>query len=151
MNIAALLQKLHGVLGVLALAALLHPAITLRADKRPSPRIVLSCQLAWLLTLVSVVAGWGAYLEYRQTVKPWLLDNHASLHTLWFEIKEAVGWFTLVAATAGAALVHWSPEQPVARAAAGTLFLIASFSALAAGTIGVIVASYRDLGASLGL
>lgn len=144
MNALALLQSIHGHLGVLAAAALLHPAILLR-DGRP-----LSRGLRWSLGLTAAVTtaafalGVGIYEDYRALVKRpmFIEDPHAGLL---FETKEHLG-YAVVVLTLGAALsALMAPRnEPRLRKLAAALFAAAALACLVTVALGTYVASVRS-------
>ena len=146
MNVLALLQSLHGALAVLAVAACAHPAWTLRSDRAPSSRVRWSVGLAVGLTIVSVVLGWWIYPDYRELIKPWLLERHPRLHQLAFELKEALGFFSLVGAVGGGGLVAIGSDDELARKAARNAFALATLVGLVSAILGIAVVAYRDFG-----
>lgn len=84
-----ILEHVHGHLGWLSAAALLHPAIILRNPKR---RAWLSASLATALVTVSGVLGGLLYPEYRSSLRQELFVRAPTVGWL-FERKEhlAVG------------------------------------------------------------
>lgn len=72
-----LVTTLHGLVGALALALLLHPVITLGRRRTVTWGTRFTAELAaGLLGLVFAV-GWWTYPTYRENVKTGLLvDNH---------------------------------------------------------------------------
>lgn len=141
-----LLQKLHGIVSGLALVACLHPVLTLRPERKVSPRVRLSGQLAGLVMAVAVGLAWIVYPQYRVEVRPWLLTHEPHLHQFWFELKEALGFFALAGAVGGAGLLTWADGEPTARRTARLAFGMAFLASVVAIVIGLIVASTRDLG-----
>lgn len=143
----ALLQKLHGIIAVLGLAATLHPVLLVRDDKRPSARTVMAAKLAAGILSLSTALAFLVYpLAYRVRVRDWLLENAPTLHTVWFETKEALGFFALVGVVAGALLLARYADQPQARRAARRCFQSAFVCGLGAAVIGLVVASVRSVG-----
>lgn len=135
-----LLERVHGHLGWLTVAALLHPAILLR---RPTRRAPLAASLATLLTTLTASLGALAYPSYRALLKQALFREHPAIG--WsFERKEhlAVGvfafaWVGLVAHLAAPRLPE--PERPRVAAVAHRAYAIAAgFAAVVAG-IGTVV------------
>lgn len=141
----ALIQNLHGIAGALLVAACAHPMILLGADRPVTDRLVISCRLAFLVATICIALAWPTYFGYRAQVRDWMIEHHGSLHTVWFELKEALGWFAWLGAACGAALVEWARDDAVARRGARRLFGLAFASALFAGVVGLIAASVRDL------
>ncbi len=142
-----LLEHVHGHLGWLSVAALLHPAILLRQRRR---RARLSVSLATGLVVVTALFGAYVYPAYRDRIKQHLFIDAPKLGWM-FERKEhmAVGAvaFALVGCISHLAvpLMAGEPEQ-VARLArlSHWAFVLAFAFALVAAVLGVSVASYRS-------
>jgi len=92
-----LFERIHGHLGWLSVAALVHPAILLR---RPRPQGSWIAGAAAGLTLASGVLGACLYPAYRQTVKVRLLHDKTSLAWL-LERKEHLAIGAVAFAVAG--------------------------------------------------
>lgn len=146
MNGLALLQSIHGHLGVLAAAALFHPAILLR-DGRP-----LSRGLRWSLGLTAVVTsaafalGVGIYEDYRAIVKrPLFLESVEA--GLLFETKEHLAYAVVVLTLGGCvAALAAPPREPSLRRLAAAAFAAASLTCLVVVALGTYVASIRRFG-----
>lgn len=143
-----LLERIHGHLGWLSVAALLHPAILLRQRKR---RARLSVSLATGAVVVTALLGAYVYPSYRDRIKQHLFIEAPKLGWM-FERKEhmAVGAvaFALVGCVAHLALpltAGGEPEQSLARLA-HVAFVLAFVFALVAAVLGVAVASYKSFG-----
>lgn len=115
-DLTELLRSLHGHVGVLAAAALAHPAFLLRPGARPSRGVRLAAGAASTLTLLCFSAGWALYPGYRRSPKPTLLREAPDLARS-FETKEHLAFYVLVLALVGAALVLRSPGPGALRAA----------------------------------
>jgi hypothetical protein len=94
------LEHVHGHLGVLAAAALWHPAILLRNLRRRAP---LSAALATTLISVAAAPGFYLYPSYRSSLKQRLFLHAPRIGWL-FERKEhlavgalALAWTGLIA------------------------------------------------------
>jgi hypothetical protein len=143
-----LLEHIHGHLGWLSVAALLHPAILLRQRKR---RARLSVALATGLVVVTALLGAYFYPAYRERIKQHLFIDAPKLGWM-FERKEhiAVGAvaFALVGCVAHLALplVASVGEPSLARLArlSHWAFMLAFAFALVSAVLGVSVASYRS-------
>lgn len=120
-----LLQKLHGHLGVLALAASLHPVLSVRAR--------LSAYAAAALMVATHALGWWVYPAYRSEVKLRVYEASYAAGQL-FETKEHLAFFALCLALAGVGLT-WA-RQP-----SRTIWGLCAACALGAGVIGVVVSS----------
>lgn len=106
MNVLRVLEHVHGHLGWLAVAALLHPAILLR---NPERRARLSTLGATLLTLIT--GGLGAYLypDYRIRLKQQIFVHTPALGWC-FERKEHLAVGALAFAIIGC-IAHWSTQR----------------------------------------
>ena len=123
---------LHGYFGVLAFAALVHPALRLRGGN-------LSRGDRWSIGLttgtvvcLAMLAIW-IYPMYRVQIKPDLLVAHYPIALL-FEAKEHLGFYVVVLAL-GAGALAWTGADPESartayRLAAGLAVLV-----VAAGTV----------------
>ncbi len=139
------IERIHGHLGWLAVAALLHPAILLR---RPARRARLAVSLATAGVVVTALLGGGIYPEYRARLKQHIFIDSPRLGWM-FERKEhlAVGAVSFALAGCVAHLsVPWVGEE--SRAAMSRLahrsFVVAFVFAALVATIGVVVASFRS-------
>lgn len=142
-----ILEALHGHAGVLAAAALLHPALLLRRGAPLSFRT----RLAVGLTVATVLAAFGSglvvYGTYvaRVRVGLFLVDPRAGLL---FETKEHVA-FAVTAMTAGAGVCAWfAPrEARELRRAAAVVFATAAALCLGVSALGTYIASVHGFGA----
>lgn len=137
------LESVHGHLGVLALAALIHPAILLRKGKPLSRRNRYAVIGSTLFAVLAFASGIVIYEQFRAEVKRPLFS--ASLKAgLMFETKEHIA-FAVCTMSLGAlvcALVAPKQSNGLRRAAALTYALAASFCIVVAG-LGTYVASVR--------
>ena len=135
------LEHVHGHVGWLAVAALLHPAIILR---RPRRRASLSVVLATLTLTLTGVAGVMLYSPYRNTLKQRIFIETPRVGWL-FERKEHLAVGALALAWVGCVAHLTAPRFPssarssVERAAHGAFVAAAALAALTA-VLGVIVA-----------
>ncbi|GAC1351187.1 MAG: hypothetical protein NVS3B20_03800 [Polyangiales bacterium] len=141
-----ILERIHGHLGWLAVAALLHPAILLRNPKR---RAHLSVLFATVTAMVAGTLGASIYPAYRAHLKRQIFTDAPSIGWL-FERKEhlAVGalGFALVggiAYFASRSMGKHLSRMMMARLA-HRAFIVAAVLSLAVAMIGVIVASFRS-------
>jgi hypothetical protein len=139
------LERIHGHLGWLAVAALLHPAILLRNPKR---RARLAVGLAAGVTLVTSLMGGYIYPVYRERLKQHIFIATPRIGWL-FERKEhlAVGAvaLALVGCVAHLALPLFDDRtRPTVAVLAHRAFVAAFLLALAVAVLGVTVASYKS-------
>lgn len=139
------LERIHGHLGWLSVAALLHPAILLRNTKR---RARLSVAMAAAFVVATAILGALVYPEYRARIKQHIFLEAPRLGWM-FERKEhlAVGavTFTLIGCLAHLAVPTFdaSLQATVARIAHRSFVAAFTLAALVA-AIGVAVASYKS-------
>lgn len=143
MNILRLLEHVHGHLGWLAVAALLHPAILLRNPKR---RARLSVALATSVVVLTGSLGAVLYPEYRTHLKQQIFI-HAPALGWCFERKEhlAVGalGFALVGCIAHLTGPSFeSPARDHVMKLAHRAYVASFVFALIVAVLGVTVASY---------
>ncbi len=142
------LEHVHGHLGWLSAAALLHPAIVLRNPRRAAR---LAVTLAAGFTAATGALGAALYPAYRERVRPVLFAETPRVAWM-FERKEhlAIGAVGLALAGCLAHLAALGVSDFRARAAAARVAhraFVASFAlALVAATLGVAVASARSFG-----
>jgi hypothetical protein len=144
MNIWLLLEKLHGHVGLLAIALCLHPWFALRHARRPARWTRVAAYLATAFVLLVNIGGWIIYPEYRTTAK---LDlyRHARWFGLLFEIKEHLAWHSLMLATAGAAITAASvgPQGDSLRPALRWTYLVTAILVATVAVMGIAIASVR--------
>lgn len=144
MMLLRLLERVHGHLGWLAAAALLHPAIVLRNPKR---RARLSAVLS--ATFATLSGGFGAYIyaDYSRSLRRsmYIASTH---YGLLFERKEHLAFAAIALAWAGCVL-HLTARDDDATArsrarAAHLAFVAATALTTVVATLGTIIASYRS-------
>jgi hypothetical protein len=142
---ARLLEHVHGHLGWLSAAALVHPAILLQGERR------LATTAATLSTaFVTLTGSLGAclYPTYRVGLKPILFAEAPTLG-LAFERKEHLAIAAVALSWAGLA-AHWTESRARGdirremRRAARTAYTCAAALTLIAATLGVLVATRRS-------
>ncbi len=142
-----LLEHVHGHLGWLSVAALLHPAILLRKRRR---RARLSVSLATGTVVVTALLGAYVYPSYRDRIKQHIFIEAPRVGWM-FERKEhlAIGAlaFALVGCVSHLALplVAGETEESLARLAHWAFVLAFAF-ALVTAVLGVSVASFKSFG-----
>ena len=138
------LEHVHGHLGWLSAAALLHPAILLRNSKR---RAHLSVALAVGFVTVTGAIGAFLYAPYRDRVKQQLFIHAPSVGYL-FERKEHLAFGAIFLAWAGgvayaAAIRAEEPLRIPLRRFAFLAFVFACGLTLCTAVLGVAVAVVR--------
>jgi hypothetical protein len=140
-----LLERLHGHLGVLAIASLLHPAILLRRGKR---RAHLAVASAALLPMVTAGLGLALYPAYRAELRRDIFVESLALGTA-FERKEHLALGAVLLAWAGAfAYLSSFRTEDSARAdkaarASMIAFALSFVLATVAAVLGTMVASHK--------
>ncbi len=150
LNELLFLQKIHGHLGLLALALCLHPWFSLRKATRPGRAARIACYLATLAVVLVNVMGWVVYPDYRIEIKPVLYAADPLLGDL-FEVKEHLAWYSLAFAAAGAA-VTWFGRDVRDERFRSAIRLTYTFSAalvLVVAAIGVYLSSIRGFAYTL--
>jgi len=136
-------EHIHGHLGWLAAASLMHPAVLLRRTKRSAH---LSVGFAVGLVTVAGALGVALYGPYRDMLKQPIFASAPAVGYI-FERKEHLAFGAILFAWAGTvAYVGASPgsglREPLRRAAHWA-FVAAAGLALLSAAIGTIVASYK--------
>ena len=134
----SLLAHIHGHFGVLAAAALVHPALLLRTPRR-------AVGVSWGTAVLAAVAFGGGlfiYPDYRRTVRRSLFAAHPALGWA-FERKEHLAVAVVALAVAGALLQSGAGGVSEARlrAAAQRAFAVAALLAWVVVALGVAVAA----------
>lgn len=134
-----LLERLHGHLGLLALAVLAHPLVFLG---RPglSRGARLSAVLALVLLVIAFVSGLFVYPDYRRLAKPDLIRQARGL-ALAFETKEHLAAMAMALGAGGLLTLLLRPRDERARRAARVLLALALLGGGVAAGIGVLVAA----------
>lgn len=140
------LEHVHGHLGWLSVAALLHPAILLRNPKR---RARLSASMATGFVVATALLGATIYPEYRDRIKQHIFIEAPKVGWL-FERKEhlAVGAvaFALVGCLAHLTL-PLAPDEAIKQTMARLAhraYVVAFALALIVAVLGVVVATYKS-------
>jgi hypothetical protein len=140
-----LFEHVHGHLGWLAAALLVHPALVLRDRKRRAHLAVALSTGA--VTIGSALGAW-LYVAYRERLKQQIFV-HASSIGLLFERKEHLAFSAVVLAWAGCAAYFAAPRAtPEVRATLRTIafraFATSAALAIVVATLGTIVAVYES-------
>lgn len=139
-DVVHLLRGIHGHVGLLAVAALIHPVFTLRGA-RVSRGARWGAWGATTLAIGAFAAGWALYPGYRSGTKRELL--HAAPHLAQaFEVKEHLAFYAVVLSIAGAGLVVGVPNRGGLRAARWCYGLGGAL-ALAVVALGTTVGAWR--------
>ncbi len=139
-----LLESVHGHVGVLAMAALLHPALILWSGRPLSrnARIALGASVALVLTAFAL--GLTIYPAYREQVKADLFRADVRAGLL-FETKEHLAWVSLISALgAGVAALAAPPKAIAIRRIAGRVFLGSAIACALTAALGTWVASVHS-------
>ncbi|MBX3251220.1 MAG: hypothetical protein KF901_28845 [Myxococcales bacterium] len=137
------LESVHGLFGVLAVAALLHPAILLREGVPLSRGARWSVGLTGAVTAAAFGLGVGIYEAYREHVKRGLFQYDRAAGLL-FETKEHLAWAVVVLALGGAAAGLLAPPRDRRlRQLAALSFAGAAALCVVVVALGVYVSSLR--------
>jgi hypothetical protein len=142
-----LFEHVHGHLGWLAVAALVHPAVLLR---RPNQRARWAVVAAAAVVTAAGVGGMALYPRYRVELRPPIFAAAPTLGYL-FERKEHLAFAALLFAWAGAAAYFGASTldgdaRRSLRRAAHWAFVVAAAFAMSTACLGTLVASYRSFG-----
>lgn len=132
-------QAVHGHVGWLAVAALVHPALLLR---RPGRRAAWAVRAAVVLVTLVALGGAALYPSYRTQLRPGLFEMSPTMG--WsFERKEALGLFVLTFSWVGGVSAWLSerggPQAAPLREAAALAFALAATAAAVVATLGTAV------------
>ena len=138
-----LLEHVHGHLGWLAAAVLVHPAVVLRDRRR---RAHLAVALATGGVTVGAALGLLLYVWWRELLKQQVFFEAPAIGLL-FERKEHLAFGAVVLAWAGAAAYFAAPRASGAtrerlRTIAFRAFVAAAALAIAVAAIGTYVAAH---------
>lgn len=145
LDLLRLSEHVHGHVGWLAAALLVHPAIVLRSRTR---RAHLAVALATGAVTIGAAGGAWLYVAYRAELKPHIFA-HAPWVGLLFERKEHLAFGSVMLAWAGFAAYFAAPRAtPEVRATLRTIafrsFVGSAALAIAVAALGTIVAVYRS-------
>ena len=136
----ALAERVHGHLGWLGLAVLLHPVISLRVRKGISRGTRLSAILAAILMVLPYGLGWWIYPTYRERVKPALLQESIPW-VLAFEAKEHLAFMAVALTIGGTGALLLDGRAAQTRSAAWSLLTLGWLCGVATGVLGVLIAA----------
>ena len=140
-----LFEHVHGHLGWLAAALLVHPAIVLRDRTR---RAHLAVALSTVVVTLGGAGGAWLYVAYRQLLKREIFIGSPVIGLV-FERKEHLAFGAIVLAWAGCAAYFAAPRatrelRPVLRTIAFRSFVGSATLALIVAVMGTIVAVYKS-------
>ena len=143
MKLELLLESVHGHVGVLAAAALLHPAILLRKGKPLTSRNRWSVAGATLFSVAAFSTGILIYEDYRAQVKRPMFLASFRAGTL-FEIKEHLA-VIVISLALGALVCAWvAPRDGNSlRKAAAHSYAMAAILCAAVVAMGTYVAAVQ--------
>ena len=138
-------EHVHGHLGWLAAAVLVHPAVLLR---RPARKAHLAVAMAAIVPTLTGALGAWLYTPYRDRIKQGIFLEMRWVGML-FERKEhlAFGAILLAWSAAGAYFVAPRVEEParsLLRTFAFRGFVAAAALTLVVAALGTVIASYRS-------
>ncbi len=141
MTALRILESIHGHFGILAAAALLHPAILLRRGRALSRGLSWAVLLTTLVTVVAFATGVFIYGDYRAHVKrPLFLEDPAA--GLLFETKEHVAWAVVALALGGGTAALFAPRGARrVRQGAAVVYAVAALLCVLTVAIGTYVAA----------
>lgn len=141
MTLIRVLEAMHGHMGVLAAASLVHPAILMRRGQQLSrgARWAISLSTAFAVSAFSM--GIFIYEDYRSTVKRELFRMSRTAGYL-FETKEHLA-FAVVTLATGALVCAWMapPESRRLRQASAAAYLSSALLAALVCVLGTYVAA----------
>lgn len=151
MNGLSLAASLHGLIGGLALAAMIHPAILLRAGRPLSRGARWSLGLTAAVTALAFGLGVAIYEPYRELVKRPLFVADPAAGML-FETKEHLAFAVLALVLGAAATALLAPrDRADLRRLSAAMFAGATGLALLVVALGLYVssvASFASVGGS---
>jgi hypothetical protein len=144
-DIVRVAEHVHGHLGWLAAAALIHPAILLRNRKRKAHWSIAAA--TFLPTLAGGLGMW-VYGPYRDRIKQSIFID-ARWVGLLFERKEHLAFAAILLSWAGAATYTLAPNaneptRDALRTLAFRAYVAAAVLATAVALLGTVVASFRS-------
>jgi hypothetical protein len=139
-------EHVHGHLGWLAAASLVHPAILLRHPKRKAH---MSVAIAALLPTVAGALGAWLYGPYRERIKQSIFIDARPIGLL-FERKEHLAFAAILLGWAAAAAYALAiraddPARDALRVFAHRAFVASAALAVVVAALGTAVASFRSL------
>jgi hypothetical protein len=143
MNWIRLFEKIHGHLGILATAALLHPALLMRRGKPLSKRTRWSVALSSSFALVAYGAGLFIYSSYTHQLKRAIFYVNPRAGML-FETKEHLAFSVVCLALGGLVAAQVAPRDGNGlRRAAAVAYAFAALAALMVVGLGMYVATVK--------
>ncbi len=137
-------ESIHGHLGVLSLAALVHPALLLRRGKPLTSRNRWAVGLSTGFALAVYGTGIAMYGAYRALVKRHLFADSIRAGLL-FETKEHLAVVVVGLATGAAIAALLAPRRAAhVRRTAALFYALAALAALVVVALGTQVANVRS-------
>jgi branched-subunit amino acid transport protein len=141
MLLTRVLEAVHGHVGVLAAAALLHPAILMRKGKTLSRGARYSIVLSTLFAVSAFALGIFIYEDYRTSVKRALFGLNMQAGYL-FETKEHLAYAVVTLSVGAACCALMAPNKDRhLRTAAAAAYLTAALLATTVAGLGTYVAA----------
>lgn len=144
MTLLRILETVHGHLAILAAAALIHPAISLRRGRPMTRGRRWSVALTTLFVVLAFGTGVAIYGDYREVVRRdlWLTDPVAGLL---FETKEHIAWAVLTLSLGAGAAAFVAPKDArEMRQAAAIVYAVAAAICIVTIALGTYVAAVRS-------
>ena len=146
MDLLRLTEHVHGHLGWLAAALLVHPAIVLRDRRRRAHLAVILSSV--LVTVASSIGAW-IYVAYRDQLRQAIFISSPAIGLL-MERKEHLAFASLVFAWAGTAAYFGAPRakeentRVTLRTIAFRAFVCSAALAIVVAVLGTIVAVHKS-------
>ncbi|HZO16380.1 MAG TPA: hypothetical protein VFB62_24065 [Polyangiaceae bacterium] len=138
-----LFETIHGHFGVLAAAALLHPAILLRKGKPLTRGMQLAVVLSTTAVVLAFATGLWIYPSYRDFVRPSLFRASARAGFL-FETKEHLAFAVMALSIGACACVLLAPREARAlRKAAAASYAVGAGLCVITVCLGSYIASVQ--------
>jgi hypothetical protein len=140
-NPLRLLESLHGHAGIVAVALLLHPAVSMWRGVPLSRGARWATALALAAISIAFTSGLVVYQPYRAQVKRSLFTRSPAAGWL-FETKEHLAYVALALAFGATILALTArPVSPAPRRAAARMYAAAAIAAFASAAIGTWVSA----------
>ena len=135
------LESVHGHAGILACAALIHPAILLRRGRPLSRGMKISVIATGVVTTLAFGLGLALYEDYRATIRRRLFERAPDVGFL-FETKEHLAWAVLCLTLGATVAALVAPrEAKRVRQSAAVAYAAAAVLACIVASLGTWVAA----------